>query len=142
MAYVEIYSFADRLGAPILGDAALEQLDKVNRPERMPGRAHLSAICQAWETTPETSGLCRYLLYMERDANSCGLSLRSDEDYPQLPGSFTANMLRMTTNDRDTKPRLSSRTAAPTFVSCSMYVCCYHSSTRYNMRPIRDLDRP
>jgi len=98
---VEIYCFADRRGVPAMGDQILEKLDKFIRPEGLPVRVDFSAIKLAWDELPETSGLCRYLLAIERDADRCNLPSRAAAEFEWLPGHFTLALLKATHDDTD-----------------------------------------
>ncbi|KAG2167831.1 hypothetical protein VTO58DRAFT_105438 [Aureobasidium pullulans] len=100
-ALVEIYCFADRRGVPAMGDQILEKLDKFIRPEGLPVRVDFSAIKLAWDELPETSGLCRYLLAIERDADRCNLPSRAAAEFEWLPGHFTLALLKATHDDTD-----------------------------------------
>jgi hypothetical protein len=101
VAFMDIYSFADRRGVPILGDQILQKLDERIRPGGMPVRLDINIINLAWEHLPETSGLCRYLLAIEHDANKCNLPERPGLDYAWLSGYFTAGLLKMTKGDSE-----------------------------------------
>ncbi|KAH0270081.1 hypothetical protein KCU91_g8291, partial [Aureobasidium melanogenum] len=100
-AFVELCSFADRRGVPVLGDQILHKFDKHIRPEGVPVRLDVDIINLAWKQCPETSGLCRYLLAIERDANRCNLPKRSGSEYECLPGDFIAGLLKLTEDDMD-----------------------------------------
>jgi hypothetical protein len=101
VAFVEIYSFADRRGVPVLGDQILQKLDKRIRPGGMPARLDVNIINLAWEQLPESSGLCRYLLAIEHDANRCNLPERPGFEYGWLSGYFTAALLKTTKDDSE-----------------------------------------
>jgi hypothetical protein len=101
IAFVEIYSFADRRGVPDLGDQILQKLDKYTRPGGLPVRLDINVINLAWEQLPETCGLCRYLLAIEHDANRCNLPERPGVEYEWLSGYFTAGLLKLTKNDSE-----------------------------------------
>ncbi|KAI5201604.1 hypothetical protein E4T39_05169, partial [Aureobasidium subglaciale] len=100
--YLEIYIFADRLGIPKLGNAALLQLDKVTRPEGLPSRFGIATIRLAYESVPKSSRLWKYLMAIERDANKCSLPRRAAEDYDHLPGLLAFEVLKLT--EEDEKP--------------------------------------
>ncbi|THW45718.1 hypothetical protein D6D21_04286 [Aureobasidium pullulans] len=100
-ALVEIYCFADRRGVPAMGDEILEKFDKFIRPEGLPVRVDFSTIKLAWVELPETSGLCRYLLAIERDADRCNLPSRAAAEFEWLPGHFTLALLKATHDDTD-----------------------------------------
>ncbi|KAH0372280.1 hypothetical protein KCU65_g1379, partial [Aureobasidium melanogenum] len=100
-AFVKIYSFADRRGVPVLGDQILQKFDKHIRPEGVPVRLDIDIINLAWKQCPETSGLCRYLVAIERDANRCNLPKRSGSEYECLPGDFIAGLLKLTEDDTE-----------------------------------------
>jgi hypothetical protein len=101
MAFVEIYTFADRRGVPALGDLILRKLDTHIRPGGRPVRVSVRVINLALEHLLETSGLCRYLLAIERDASRCSIPKRKSSDYECLPGFFIAGLLKATEDDTD-----------------------------------------
>jgi hypothetical protein len=92
IAFVEIYTFADRRGVPGLGDLILRKLDTHIRPRGRPVRVSVKVINLALEHLPETR-LCRYLLAIERDAGRCYIPKRLSADYECLPGFFIAGLL-------------------------------------------------
>jgi hypothetical protein len=100
-ACVRIYSFADFYGVPGLGDLVIHKFDKRIRPGGLPGRLDVSIINLAWELLHETSGLCRCILAIERDANRCNIPKRPGVEYEGLPGNFIAALLQTTEDDSD-----------------------------------------
>ncbi|KAG9833758.1 hypothetical protein KCU98_g12219, partial [Aureobasidium melanogenum] len=88
LALLEIYIFADRLGIPKLSDDALLQLDRLLRPSGRPGRASVDCIHNASAFLPGSSGLWRYLIAIEIDADQCRSPRRALADLVDLPNSF------------------------------------------------------
>ncbi|THW55651.1 hypothetical protein D6D20_09330 [Aureobasidium pullulans] len=100
-AYVELYCFADRRGVMALGDQILKKFDQFVRPEGMPVRLDTGIISLVWSNLPENSGLCRYLVAIERDATRCHLPSREEIDYDWLPGYFISALLKLTDDETD-----------------------------------------
>lgn len=101
IAYVELYCFADRRGVPVMGNQVIELFDKLIRPKGLPVRAEIETIKLAWAQLPNTCGLCRYLVAVERDANRCHLPRRAPYEYDWLPGGFISDLLNLTEDDSD-----------------------------------------
>ncbi|KAI5276325.1 hypothetical protein E4T47_00765 [Aureobasidium subglaciale] len=100
-AFVEIYCFADRRGVPVLGSQVLEKFDKHIRPEGQPVRLQIDIINLAFKSLPDTSGLCRYLVAIERDANRCNLPKRLGFEYEWLSGHFIEGVIELTEEDSE-----------------------------------------
>lgn len=106
---LEVYIFADRLGIPKLSDDALLQLDKVLRPSGRPGRASVDCIHDAFEFLPESSGLLRYLIALEVDADKSHSPRRTSEDLVDLPESFITKTRPSIVEHEDTHVRTRNR---------------------------------
>lgn len=109
LALLEIYVFADRLGISKLNDDALLQLDRILRPSGRPGRASVDCIYNASEFLPESSGLWKYLIALEKDANKSHSPRRALADLVDLPNSFVVKVLGLTAEDSEEYARIRSK---------------------------------